>query len=196
MNKSRRNPVMASLVLATALLPKVAHAAGSSASSAAASSLMRTTGLFANSALIGIPIWVFFLQAPLLFKMMGRDKFLFPMMSLTRLLFRWTLPVFSALSVACSVLLDCAESSCQVSSATKAALLTLAAILINSIVIVPKALQAGKMNTKKEDKSETVTDFAVSGGSKTNTKTLHQTVVVFVLIHVVGAVLHLHTATS
>jgi hypothetical protein len=52
----------------------------------------------------------------------------------------------------------------KASAATKAAVVSLVAILVNSLYIVPRALEAGKKATKPTEKSKTVADFAVSGG--------------------------------
>eukprot|EP00516_Mucochytrium_quahogii_P005415 CAMPEP_0203750324 /NCGR_PEP_ID=MMETSP0098-20131031/4570_1 /ASSEMBLY_ACC=CAM_ASM_000208 /TAXON_ID=96639 /ORGANISM=" , Strain NY0313808BC1" /LENGTH=109 /DNA_ID=CAMNT_0050639557 /DNA_START=263 /DNA_END=588 /DNA_ORIENTATION=- len=73
---------------------------------------------------------------------------------------------------------------------TLAALVAVSATLFNTYVIVPRALAAGKASAVERAKNEntsSVKDFAIEGGSKTETKTLHQTVVAFVLVMVGGA---------
>ena len=60
----------------------------------------------------------------------------------------------------------------------------LANVLINLFLIVPRALQAGARAIHEADKEKdehAVVKFAVEGGSTTQTKSLHQTVVLFVV---------------
>jgi hypothetical protein len=159
-------------------------------------SILVTVGLIANSVVIGSPVWVFFIQSPVLFTFMGRSKFIPPMMKLTKVLFRWTLPIAGGITLSASLLRGCGMPS---SWSTPLAALSLAATLINSLLIVPRALAAGaKATSKKTDtsSSKSKTDFAVSGGDGSTegsvTKTLHQTVVLFVAIMLIGAVGHLH----
>mmetsp|Transcript_17741 Transcript_17741/g.45061 ORF Transcript_17741/g.45061 Transcript_17741/m.45061 type:complete len:142 (-) Transcript_17741:201-626(-) len=103
--------------------------------------LLLTLDLLANSLIIGAPLWVFFLPSPLLFSLMGRDNFLYPMMAITRRHFRWTLPC-TALSLLLTLGTSAAKSSSP--AATVAAAAALAAALSNAMVVVPRALQAGK----------------------------------------------------
>ena len=161
-----------------------------------------TVGLVANSIVIGAPIWVFFVQAPALLSFMGRDKFLPPMMRLTKVLFRWTLPVASGVVLLVDVLEGLATNDggglLLDRASTKFAGLSLLSVLINSLIIIPRALAAGaKATTKKDDNdnnkssSSTTVKMAISGGDaseKSVTKTLHQTVVVFVTVMLVGAI--------
>lgn len=165
------------------------------------SSLMGTVGLVANSVAIGAPIWIFFLQGPLLFSYMGREKFLHPMMKLTELLFRWTLPSCSAVALLASLIrstLDDSKLLSLTSSTNIWAGLALASTLVNSILVVPKALKAGLRATqaKEDEASNTVKGFAVNGGSRSQTKTLHQTVVLFVLLAEICAVMHVYHVVS
>ena len=69
---------------------------------------------------------------------------------------------------------------------------------LNWFVVVPAALKAGARSTRerKGDNSKDLKEFAVNGGGKTETKSLHQTVVVFVLIMVGAFVGHLVDLTS
>ena len=115
--------------------------------------MLLTAGLVANSVVIGAPIWVFFVQSPALLPFMGREKFLPPMMRLTKVLFRWTLPLASGLVLLSEILIAMTEDGALLSkNSTKFASLSLAAVLINSLVIVPRALAAGsKATTKKND---------------------------------------------
>jgi hypothetical protein len=163
--------------------------------------LLVTVGLLADCLVIGAPVWVFFLQSPALFAFMGRSKFIPPMMRLTKVLFHWTLPVATAVALGTSLLTDCTPTK----YATPWALLSAAAVAVNSLVVVPRALAAGaKATTTTANSSSTskttkmgskTADFAVSGGDGNNksvTRTLHQTVVVLVVVMLVCAVGHLH----
>jgi hypothetical protein len=69
---------------------------------------------------------------------------------------------------------------------------SLVAVTINATVVVPKALLAGKKATKTADKTQSAAAFAVDGGHQTDTKTLHQRVVIFVVLMMGGAVTHVH----
>lgn len=164
-------------------------------------SVLQTIALTANSIVIGAPIWVFFVQAPSLLSFMGRDKFLPPMMRLTKVLFRWTLPLAAGVVCLCDILMAATDSHVWQKSSTKFAGLALIAVLINSLVIVPKALAAGAQASLKKTnaKPATTANFAVSGGDvekKSVTKTLHQSVVVFVTVMLVGSVGYVHCVVN
>lgn len=87
-------------------------------------------------------------------------------------------------------------------NSTKFASISLLAVLINSLIVIPRALAAGsKATTKKDDNdgkatsSFTIVSMAISGGdasTKSVTKTLHQTVIVFVSVLLVGATGYIH----
>jgi len=174
--------------------------------------LLRTSDVLAVSLTIGAPVWVFFIQGPALFQHLGRQQFLSPMMRLTSVLFQWTLPLTAAFSLLFTLARQMLANEghyCKrllTTRTTLSALLALIFILINSVLIVPRALQAGKRALAKNYKKKTddaaskdVADFAVSGGeggAKSGTKALHQTVVVFVALHLVASVFHAHTVIT
>jgi len=160
-----------------------------------------TAGLVAISVVIGAPVWFFFVQTPALFPFMGREKFLPPMMRLTKVLFRWTLPLAAGTVLLSEILLSLSgDIAFTERTSTKWAGASLAAVLVNSLLIVPKALAAGsKATLKKTGGKSSKVDMAVSGGDpseKSVTKTLHQTVVVFVTVMLVGAVGYVHCAAD
>lgn len=156
------------------------------------SSFCRTIDVLANCVIIGVPVWVFFLQSPLLFQFMGRDRFLSPMMQITKLMFRWTLPICAAVSVLCSLGLEGhADTASYLTSA-----LSLVSVMINATIIVPKALMAGKRATRTAYNTQNVSAFAVDGGHKSETRTLHQTVLVFVVISLLASVAHVHLVVN
>mmetsp|Transcript_18488 Transcript_18488/g.29789 ORF Transcript_18488/g.29789 Transcript_18488/m.29789 type:complete len:171 (+) Transcript_18488:1-513(+) len=162
--------------------------------------LFMTIGLLANSVVIGAPLWVFFLQGPALFAFMGRSKFLPPMLRLTRLLFRWTLVISAALVLLTELMLDGSFSRTSFHFAS----VSLAAALVNALIIVPQALSAGAKATMKNYDDDgklrnQVKDMAISGGDpseKSGTKILHQTVVVFVVIMFVGSIGYVYSLLS
>ena len=161
--------------------------------------LFTTFDLIANSIVIGAPVWIFFFQGPLLFSVMGRDKFIHPMMKLTRLLFRWTLPTFSTISLLCCIVSESYKEYEIPLYSSKSVVfggLSLGMILLNSVLVVPKALQAGLRSIKSADKSTNVKDFAIDGASTSQTKTLHQTVTILVLFTEVFAMLHVYYVVS
>jgi hypothetical protein len=172
--------------------------------------LLVTVGLLADSLVIGATIWIFFLQSPALFAFMGRSKFIPPMMRLTKVLFRWTLPVASAVALSTSLMLtatDACTTATYATSSTSWAILSAIAVALNSLVVVPRALAAGakaitgqggqstSTSTANSSTWSKTTKIAVSGGdgnTKSVTRMLHQTVVVLVVLMLVGAVGHLH----
>eukprot|EP00529_Nitzschia_sp_RCC80_P032966 CAMPEP_0113500284 /NCGR_PEP_ID=MMETSP0014_2-20120614/32229_1 /TAXON_ID=2857 /ORGANISM="Nitzschia sp." /LENGTH=127 /DNA_ID=CAMNT_0000394575 /DNA_START=202 /DNA_END=585 /DNA_ORIENTATION=+ /assembly_acc=CAM_ASM_000159 len=72
------------------------------------------------------------------------------------------------------------------------------AISINKFLVVPQALKAGARShaERKGDNSKDVKSFVVQGGSKTETKTWHQTVVLFVLVMTGALVAHTVSAAA
>jgi hypothetical protein len=65
-------------------------------------------------------------------------------------------------------------------------------VAINARVVVPMALEAGARSIRDDDKADSsAVGFAKDGGGN-STKTLHRTVVVFVVAMLVGTVGHLH----
>jgi hypothetical protein len=150
--------------------------------------LLLATDQLLTGFIVGVTVWFFFIQSPFLFQLMGKEKFVPIMMQLTRL---WVSTMFysaTALLVV-SLLLLTKEVPLKVAIVAIGWL----AITINKFVVVPKALKAGarSRNGRKGDNSKDVQEFIVDGGGKSETKALHQTVVVFVLIMSGAFVLHL-----
>eukprot|EP00658_Telonema_sp_P-2_P005557 TRINITY_DN12081_c0_g2_i2.p4 TRINITY_DN12081_c0_g2~~TRINITY_DN12081_c0_g2_i2.p4 ORF type:complete len:105 (+),score=42.92 TRINITY_DN12081_c0_g2_i2:87-401(+) len=76
---------------------------------------------------------------------------------------------------------------------TIAAAVAAAATFANHLVVVPRALAAGRASMgerAREEDSKDLVDFAVDGGSQTKTKFWHQTVVTFVLVTTSALVVH------
>ena len=72
------------------------------------------------------------------------------------------------------------------------------AVAIDRFLFVPMELKAEARShwERKGDNGKDLADFDVSGGSKSSTKALHQTVVVFVLIMTAALVAHLGVTVS
>jgi hypothetical protein len=142
---------------------------------------------------VGTTVWFFFIQSPFLFRLMGREKFVPIMMQMTRV---WVRTMFYSVTV----LLLVSRIIQELYSSLKHSIVVVAwlAILINYSVVVPKALKAGARShdERKGDNTKDVKDFALKGGSKTQTKTLHQAVVLFVLIMTGALLAHLVDLTA
>jgi len=144
-----------------------------------------------SAGIIFVTVWFFFVQSPFLFNRLGREKFVPIMMQIMQLYFKFTVVLNGAVA-AISTLRS--EGGPLKESQNVAACAALAAVLINLLVVVPRALAAGRRSMRERkgtDNSSSVKDFAIEGGSKTETKTMHQTVVVFVLVDVAALVAHI-----
>eukprot|EP00581_Thalassiosira_minuscula_P019681 CAMPEP_0183728290 /NCGR_PEP_ID=MMETSP0737-20130205/27663_1 /TAXON_ID=385413 /ORGANISM="Thalassiosira miniscula, Strain CCMP1093" /LENGTH=168 /DNA_ID=CAMNT_0025960183 /DNA_START=135 /DNA_END=641 /DNA_ORIENTATION=- len=136
---------------------------------------------------ISITIWHFFLQAPTLMKLLGKEKFVPLMMQLTRL---WVKTVFvssSALLITAMWLSYNYQAIIVPTMKFHWVGIGWLSIFINRYVIVPRALKAGARSVqqrKGDGSKDFIQDFVVEGGGKNETKALHQTVVLFVLIMV------------
>ena len=137
---------------------------------------------------IGATVWFFFIQSPALIKFMGRDKFVPVQMRLTKVLFA-TLSVVTLIVVGLSVLLV----GFSYGSVLDGAVLAAVAALACHFYVVPRALRAGgkgRMETSEAGGDNSVGKFAVEG-SGPSAKFWHQTLVVFVVVLLVGLVVHL-----
>jgi len=109
-------------------------------------------------------------------------------------MFHWTLPIAATVTATSSYLLGNTNILNSIEFISSA--VSLLSVLINSIIVVPRALEAGKRAVRTTDRSKSVTKFAVDGGSKSDTKTLHQTVVLFVVIMLAASITHLHVMVN
>jgi hypothetical protein len=132
---------------------------------------------------VGITVWFFFVQSPKLFSLLGRKRFVPIMMPLTQL--------YSGVALLLSLTGFLLNLSLLPG-------LGAGLVAINYFFIVPRALQAGRSSTaeRAKEESHSVADFAVEGGSKTATKTLHQTVVFFVLAATATNLAHLFLSST
>jgi hypothetical protein len=151
--------------------------------------LLITIDLFLTGFTVGTTVWFFFIQSPMLFNLMGREKFVPIMMQMTRL---WVHTMFLSTSTLLAVSLVI-KHDYRESLQFYYVLAGWVAILTNRFVMVPNALKAGASShqERKGDNSKDVKSFVVEGGSKTETKTMHQAVVTFVLIMSAALVAHL-----
>ena len=155
--------------------------------------IARGVDLFAMSVVLGATAWFFFIQSPMLFKSMSRERFLPLQMRLTVLF-------FNAMTILLGVML--AGAAVQPGSVlgwpTITAAVAFVAVGINKLIIVPMALRAGGRSMgKREGQGETGTavDFA-NGGAGQSTKALHRAVVAMVVVMVAGLVAHGIVLTS
>jgi hypothetical protein len=150
---------------------------------------------------VGVSVWFFFLQSPLLFKLLGRKKFVPLMMSMTKLyssvMFFVTLSVFVMYRVPIlltfiphlqkkpDVILAFLQSKINFELIYDYSFDALMTVFISHFFVIPSALAAGRESAaeRAHEDSKSVKDFVVEGGSKTKTSTKHRLVVVFVLLH-------------
>jgi hypothetical protein len=144
---------------------------------------------------VGTTVWFFFVQSPFLFQRLGREKFVPLMMPLTRL---WVTTMFGSVScllavgVAGPLLLVTGHDTPHTRLPLSLTGLAWLAVAVNKFIVVPKALKAGTKShqERKGDNSKDVKSFVVQGGSQTQTKAWHQSVVVFVLVMAGALVAH------
>lgn len=154
---------------------------------------MTTTALIASgidmlttSVVLGATVWFFLIQSPTLFKAMGRERFVPLQMRLARLFFKSVTVLLLVMMVA-----TIAHAGLVLTRATVTAAIALAAVAINHVVILPRALRAGGQSRRHDDLTgdAAAADF-VNEGAGRSTKTLHRLVVLFVVFMLVGLVAH------
>lgn len=145
--------------------------------------------LFASATILGSTVWFFFVQSPVMLRRAGREAFVPMQMRLTVVLFK-TLQALLLVSAGASILAHPLLSSVVLSAAA-----ALAAGVINTRCIVPRALKAGgqtRRDIKGKDDEASTLGFA-SDGAGAKTKFLHRVVVLFVVIMLAGTGVHLVT---
>ncbi|MCB9893408.1 MAG: DUF4149 domain-containing protein [Planctomycetes bacterium] len=153
----------------------------------------RTVDLLALAFALGATLWFFFVQSPLLFKQMGRAKFVPLQMRLTKVLFR-SLSVAVALMSAATVFHHAAVPSMPVCSAVAG----LVGVLVNSFVVIPRALKAGAASMQDGHSCGgecAMTAFASEGGGNT-TRFWHRMVVALVVVMLGGLLPHAYAIAS
>ena len=146
----------------------------------------QTLDLVAAALVFGATVWFFFIQSPVLLARMGREAFVPFQMRLTVVLFR-TLTV-ALFVIAGATLLH----SPLVSAAALSAAVALLGGLVNTYVVVPRALRAGGQTRKDirgKDSEGSTASFA-SEGAGDGTKAMHRAVVLFVVVMLGGVIWH------
>ena len=144
--------------------------------------LIQLLGHACFAAAFGATLWFFFVQSPTLLRKMGRDAFVPLQMRLTVVLFRF-LSVVLLIGLAAT-----AATRGLHALPVRCASLAVAAVLINTFVVVPRALRAGgrgRQEVRGRDHEGTVTHFA-SAGVGQSTKIFHRLVVLFVVVMLLG----------
>lgn len=141
----------------------------------------------------GVTIWHFFIQAPFLLQLMGKEKFVPIMMKITRL---WIQTIFVSSTLATILSTSLFYISSNNENAFQLLILPICgwvAVAIKKCTVVPKALKAGarSVQQRKGDSSSDIKDFAIDGGGKSETKAMHQTVVLFVVLMMGSFLTHL-----
>lgn len=153
--------------------------------------LARVVDLLALSFALGATLWFFFVQSPVLFKRMGRARFVPLQMSLVKVLFR-TMTVAIAIMLGASVLHHGEVPSLAVCSAVAA----LGGVAMNSFIVVPRALKAGAVSMREGEGDESgVAAFASYGGGKA-TQFWHRMIVLFVLVMLGGLLPHAYSIAN
>lgn len=145
--------------------------------------------LFLAEFVISASVYFFFLQSPILFGFMGRDKFVPIMMHMTKHCFFFYIPIASFIAALLSLFNNNNNFS---NIRCMSALASMIFANINTFVIVPQALKAGAatFGNRKGDNTKSAADFVSTGGAKQGTKFWHRTVVLFVLLMVGSSVIH------
>jgi hypothetical protein len=155
------------------------------------------------ASVVSTSVFFFFLQAPVLLAAVGhkRERFMPLMMSLTKRAFFRAVPAASFAALGLAALASSRAGLGLIPDLANPRLLgatiSAAATAVNTFVVVPMALSAGaramasrKKGTATGSANPSSAEFAVDGGDKSETKSLHLTVVVFVLAAVAGSALH------
>lgn len=154
--------------------------------------LLSLVGLLSAALVVGATVWFFFIQAPVLLRRLGRERFVPVQMLATRALGK-------TLLVATGVMLAAAlGGSFGPTPRVLSAAVALFGALVNERVLIPRALKAGGRGRKEvqgRDAEASTAGFAADGvGSAT--AALHRLVVLFVVVMLGGAVAHLQLLTT
>lgn len=142
--------------------------------------------MLTTSIVLGATVWFFLIQSPALMKSLGRERFVPLQMRLAALFFT-SVTALLVVMLAATVL----RAGPVVAWPTITAAVALAAVAINKLVILPRALRAGGKSIRQDDHQAPANeaDF-VSEGAGSSTKTLHRLVVLFVVTMLAGLVAH------
>lgn len=143
--------------------------------------------IVAMSLVLGATAWFFFIQSPVLYKLMVRERFVPVQMHLSKVLFTTLFITLAILIIAAAV-----QTSSLVSLSTLTAFFAFLAAGINKFLVFPTALRAGGESHKlQEDHGETGTpsEFVSEGAGRSATR-MHRIVVLFVLLMVASLISH------
>jgi len=155
--------------------------------------LARTIDLLALAFAFGSTVWFFFIQSPVMVKRMGRDRFVPLQMGMALVLFR-SLSVAAVVMAGASLALTHSPTSTLVVTA----LIALAGAVINSALVLPRALKTGGASlaeVQSVDAQKSIGNF-VSQGAGQASQFWHRMVVLFVVVMVGGVVAHAVTLVS
>ena len=141
--------------------------------------------IFSMALLFGSTIWFFFIQSPVLYKAMVRERFVPIQMRLSGVLLSTQLVALLVLLVAAVL-----HTSSLTSTPAIAAGVALVAGSLNKFVVFPKALRAGGESVRAgeaEGETGSTAEF-VSGGAGDSATRMHRVVVLFVVLMVAGIV--------
>lgn len=143
--------------------------------------------VLALSLVLGATAWFFFVQSPVLFRSMGRDRFVVLQMRLAVLFFHTMTIAVGVMLVGAAV-----QTGSLWAWPTVTAAFAFVAVCINKLVVLPRALAAGgQSRRRREGHDEVATTLAFgSEGAGLSTKALHRTVVLFVVLMLAGLVAH------
>jgi len=149
--------------------------------------------MFAMSFVLGATAWFFLVQSPVLFKVMGRERFL-PLQMRLAVLFFNTMTVGLAVMLVATI----AHTRSLLAWPTVTAAWAFAAVCIDKVIVLPRALKAGASSRSKGEghgEASALADFASEGGGS-STKVLHRLVVLFAVLMMVGLVAHALTLVA
>jgi hypothetical protein len=149
--------------------------------------IARVVDLLALSLVLGTTVWFFFVQAPVLIKRMGSERFVPLQMRMTILFFNFLIVVVPVLLAA-----SIARGGSLLATPVVGSAVALVAVLINTYAVVPRALKAGghsRTEVHDEQASKSVARFASEGAGKP-AKVWHRLVVVFVVVMLGGLLPH------
>ena len=143
--------------------------------------------LFAMSLVLGASTWFFFIQSPVLYTVMDRERFVPVQM-------RLALVLLNTVTVSLVVMLVGAIlwANAIVSGPVLTAAFGLAAACINRFLVLPMALKAGRQsrrNLEGQGEPGTAVGFAVEGAGP-SAAVMHRMVVLFVVLMVAALVAH------
>lgn len=154
--------------------------------------LLSVVGLLSAAFVFGTTGWFFFVQAPVLLRRLGRERFVPIQMMATKTLGK-VLVAATALMLGTAAARAGADGGFAGSALVWSAALALFGALVNERLLIPRALKAGgrgHVEVRGKDQEASTVGFAADGVGDA-TAVLHRLVVVFVVVMLSGVVWHL-----